>query len=404
MAKKRKSKSRRSKRTNRPRQPKQVVRTTRPATPKTYPSPVERERIIAQRDKLWQEVIPILIQAGDGGKSSNQGIAKLAQKYGLDEIRLVLDKFQQSATRRELIGEEAFLYRLYRQTFARFGGNRSFLNKQDYEELIFEYGKMAATRKLKLLTPFLGRPSAREKKLHDLLLVGVDYWEDITPPAVPPRPPDFVSPPPGSYDDPVQALLQWGWEIDKGRFAAKAKNTAEWRPAIPELERMVFDEGLLDGWPGETDNWAPFHALQMLGYLKAYEYAGELLVLLDRENDWLSDRLSVVWGRMGPSAEPPLWDYVVERSHDPKKRSVVFRGLSKIVEFYPKHRLDIINNMADLLHHAPADDATANAYLVHVLDRMDAVEASETILDAFEQNKIDPKIMQPYDVDFIQDW
>ncbi len=60
--------------------------------------------------------------------------------------------------------------------------------------------------------------------------------------------------------------------------------------------------------------------------------------------------------------------------------------------------------MADLLYRAPADDATANGYIVHILDRMEAVEAGEAILDAFEQDKVDSKIIQPGDVDFLYDW
>ncbi len=41
--------------------------------------------------------------------------------------------------------------------------------------------------------------------------------------------------------------------------------------------------------------------------------------------------------------------------------------------------------------------------MVHVLDRMQAVEAKQAIAEAFEQGKVDESIMQPYDVDFL-DW
>lgn len=87
MAKKRKSKSRESK---------QMRRAPRAATPKTYPSPAERERIIARRDKLLQELIPLLIETSSG-KLPDKGIAKLTRKYEQAEVLLVLDRFQQSA-------------------------------------------------------------------------------------------------------------------------------------------------------------------------------------------------------------------------------------------------------------------------------------------------------------------
>jgi hypothetical protein len=403
VAKKRKSKSKRSKQVGQSKRPKQVGFASRSGTPKIYPSPAERERIIGQRDKLLQELISIFVQTSGGGKSPDPAIARLAQTYGLDEVLLVMNKFQQTSTSRELIGEEAFLYRLYRQTFARYGGNRPFLNKQAYEELIVEHGKLVATRQLKSFIPFLAKRSAREQELHDLLLVGVDYWEDITPPSAPPRPIDFDPPPNGTYDHPAQTLLEWGWKDNEERLATNAKNTGKWRPVIPELVQMVFDEGLLAGWPAEAASWGPYHALQMLGRLQAHEVAERLLTLLDRENDWLSDRLPLVWSQMGPAAEAPLWAYVAERNHDPQKRSLVLRGLSRIAEAHPHCRLEIINRLAGLLQHSPADDATSNGYLVHVLYRMQAVEAREAILDAFEQGKVDLSIMQPQDVDFLHD-
>ena len=393
MAKKRKSKSRR---------PKRVERATGRAGRPAYPSPAERERIIKRRDELLEQLIPILIMTVEG--KSDQSLIKLVQKYGLDEVTFVLNKFQESATTRDLIGEEVLLYRQYRQAFARFGGDRPFLNKPDYEKLIFEHGMLVGKRKFKSLVPFLARRSKRERELHDLLLVGVDYWEDITPPSVPPRPADFHSPSAGIYDYPARTLLEWGWEDNRDRLLTNAKNIAKWRPAISDLIQLVFDEGLLEGWPGEAASWAPFHALGMLGQLKADDHAGRLLALLDRENNWLSDRLPVVWGQMGPSAESPLWAYLADQRRAPEKRSLALRGLSRIAEMHPQCRLEIINRMADLLHHAPADDATANGYIVHVLYRMQAVEAREAIFDAFEQGKVDPKIMQPYDVDFLHDW
>lgn len=334
---------------------------------------------------------------------SDQSLIKLVQKYGLDEVTFVLNKFQESATTRDLIGEEVLLYRQYRQAFARFGGDRPFLNKPDYEKLIFEHGMLVGKRKFKSLVPFLARRSKRERELHDLLLVGVDYWEDITPPSIPPRPADFHSPSAGIYDYPARTLLEWGWEDNGDRLLTNAKNIAKWRPAISDLVQLVFDEGLLEGWPGEAASWASFHALGMLGQIKADDHAGRLLALLDRENDWLSDRLPVVWGQMGPSAESPLWAYLADQRHAPEKRSLALRGLSRIAEMHPQRRLQIINRMADLLQHAPADDATANGYIVHVLYRMQAVEAREAIFDAFEQDKVDPKIMQSYDVDFLHD-
>ena len=49
------------------------------------------------------------------------------------------------------------------------------------------------------------------------------------------------------------------------------------------------------------------------------------------------------------------------------------------------------------------DDAEANAYVVDVLNRLRAVEATDIIAEAFEQGKVDTGIMDSYDVDFMED-
>jgi hypothetical protein len=298
-----------------------------------------------------------------------------------------------------MIGQEPAIHREYRRTFARFGGDRPFLSKREYEELAFEHARLHAKRTLK--TAISRRTSPRERELYDLLLVGADFWEDITPPAIPPRPGDFESSPPGEYGYPARTLLTWGWDLDERRVEDNAKNVAKWRPATGDLLRMVFDEGLLRGWPGDKPSWAPYHALHMLGHLRAHEFAGRLFPLMDRENDWLSDRLPLVWAAMGSRAEPPLWDYLGDTWHDPEQRGIVLLGLKGIAEMHSERRMGIVDGLICLLQRAPADDAEANAYVVHVLWRMHAIEAREAISEAFELDKIDLSIVQPYDVGFL---
>ena len=373
-------------------------RARRPTHKRHYPSPAERDRIVSRRSDLLEELVSALVLEQENKRTRR--INKLVRKYGPQEVAFILDVFQKS-TQREFIGEEALLYRGYRRTFARFGGNRPFLNKQEHEDLVLENAMLATQRKFK---SFIRRsPSPRERELHDLLLLQVEYWENITPLSVPPRPVDFDAPPPGQYDYPVRTLLKWGWDLDEQRIADNSKNVAKWCPAIPELARMVFDEGLLDGWPGEASSWVPYHALHMLGHLHAHEYAGRLLALLDQENDWLSDRLPSVWAQIGPQAEPPLWTYMNDRGNDPQKRSNMLMGLRAIAQAHPERRPDIIGGLARHLQQASADDAEMNGYIVFVLNRMQAVEAGDAIIEAFERGIVDLSIMQLPDVSFLRD-
>jgi hypothetical protein len=117
--------------------------------------------------------------------------------------------------------------------------------------------------------------------------------------------------------------------------------------------------------------------------------------LFEQENDWLSDRLAVTWGRMGPQAEPPLWDYLNDGEHSPDARSVVMLGLANIAQANPERRGDIVTGLTDLLRRAATANARANAYIVHILDRLGAVEAKKVIVAAFEQGKIDERIVDP---------
>jgi hypothetical protein len=362
-----------------------------------FPSLAERERIIQRRDELLKELIEIMIMH----QGDSRRIDKLLRRYGAQEVYLVLDTFQKRAKRTELIGDETRVYREYRRAFARFGGSRSWLSVQEFSALSFEHVRLNAERTFK--SSIRRKPGARERELRDLCLLDAASWDDITPPDAPPRPPDFNAPPPGEYDYPVQQLLKWGWDLDEERAKDNARNVSRWRPVTGHLVRMALDEGLLNGWPGERASWAPYHALSMLVYLGAYQFAGQLFPLFEQENDWLSDRLAVTWGQMGPQVAPPLWDYLDDSQRNPDWRSVVMLGLSKIAVAHPGRRLDIVTKFTHLLHQASADDTKANAYLVHVLNRLGAIEAADVIIAAFEQGKVDEKIFGPENLDIL-DW
>jgi len=361
-----------------------------------YPSPAERGRIIRQRSKLIKELGFVFIP--EHRSDRDRRIAQLARRYGYRNLQVVLDNFGKLTAGRDLIGEEAFLYRSYRRAFARFGGDRPFLDRQEYERLVWEHTLLFGKRELLSARP--PSPSPRERELFDLLLLQSDYWEDITPPAVPPRPADYDAPSPGQYGDPVDEFLTWGWDLER-HVIEYGRNESEWRSAIPDLVRMTLDEGLLNGWPGETSSWAPYHALHILGHLGAHQVAGHLLALMNVPNDWLSDRLPSIWAQMGPQVEPLLWEYVNDQVNDAQKRSAALKGLELIAQLHPARRLGVIAGMARRLQSSSAKDAEMNGYVVFILNRMQATEAGDAILDAFEQGKVDTKIMTLEDVRWL---
>ena len=367
---------------------------------KQYPSPAEREKIIETRLKLAETLGEL--RATIAPEECHKAVETLAEQHGPDTIQRILQKVVNPPYQELLLGGEARLYRDYRHAFARFGGERPLLDKAEYEAETFTYTKIVAKRLIRSAIPFLGKKrSNRERELHDRLLIQAAYWEDITPPAPPSPPTTFTAPPQGDYNAPINQLLRWGWdavETDTTENEAVMNLTAQ---DGPQLVEMILAEGLLAGWPGDEATWAPYHALGILGQLRAYGQAADLIDLLGRKNDWLSDRVPGVWGQMGPAAEPALWAYLDDKEHPAEKRGYVLVGLYHIATNFPERRDEIVEKMIDLLRQGSPHDETGNGYLVYVLDHLKAIEAKSVILEAFRQNKIDPAIMQVGDVTFM---
>ncbi len=365
------------------------------------PTPAERELIIQRRDDLLKELIEIFVARPPTEHMA--AVNRLAQTYGAVEVQTVLDRFQQRS-QRPLVGEEPGLYREYRLAYARFGGQRRFLSKPEFEGLSFEHAMLFAKREWKSV---LRRgPGRREQELRHLLLVDEQMWDDIFPPAPPPPPRDFVTPPAGSYPGRLTELLKLGWKhvlspgegANEQTMATWARKAEDWQPLIPDLERMALDEGLLASWPADPASWASLHALRLLGYLHAYPSAGRLLALMDRENDWLSDLLPSVWAEMGPQAAEPLWAYLLDHEHNPEQRGNVMIGLQKLAEEHPSYRPEVIQGLVHLLDNAPTEDGTANAYIAHVLGEMRATDTLPALRRAYKAKKVDLKTMTWDDV------
>ena len=358
-----------------------------------YPSPEERLRIIARRDELTKALIQLFVQGKAAGGSH---LDQLAANYGAREVLHVTEVLGRQFKRSDFLVDEPQVYRHYRLGFARFGGARRFLSKSEQEELSYERGMLYGTREFK--SPFRLNPSPRERELGDLLLMDWPFWEDITPPDIPPRPADY--PAPASYPPPSSLLLTWGWDLDPGRIA---RERAAWQAFVPELERMVFDETLLNGWPGDPTSWAPWHALHLLGALRARDSARRLVDLFNHPNDWLSDCLPRVWAQMGSGVEPALWDILDDPACKPDQRGLAVSGLEKLVENKSIPRLPVVHALAERLSPGRTDNALVNAYIVFVLDNLHAVETKDAVRAAYKKKLVDTKTMDLRSVSFLHD-
>ena len=112
-------------------QKKQRAPISQPAAPKEYPTASERERILQRRFDLMEKMVRALMTMDERGQSRR--MPELIREYGEDEFELVMNAFAER-TATSYLADASAVYRRYRHAFARFGGNRRFLFKSEYED------------------------------------------------------------------------------------------------------------------------------------------------------------------------------------------------------------------------------------------------------------------------------
>jgi hypothetical protein len=146
-----------------------------------YPSPEEREKIIRMRQELLMELAMLVVT---GIEPDDSKIPELTRKYRGEEVERAIQIMGETIALALPIAEDAKSYRDYRQRFARFGAGLTFYTAKEIEELHDEHLKAMGE----------SGDFNQESEIDKLLLHSWRDWEDITPPAVPPRPNDFPRP------------------------------------------------------------------------------------------------------------------------------------------------------------------------------------------------------------------
>jgi len=368
--------------------------TSRALQPGGYPNAAKRAQIIQKRRDLFFALTRFLVE---GISTSDPQFQQLIQTYGLPEVKKQMQFVQQNAQERDGMLDEPFVYRKYRQAFARFGGTRPFLTRTEYGDLQMEFMKLYVPRNF-MTPPPIPLPTAREEELYNLILTETHYWDDITPPNIPPRPDGFPIAQ-RAYSAEVQNLLNLDFPASF-EVLAPLVESAQLQSLIPELLRMVFAPDLLHGWPGESTAWAPWQALYLLGLLGAVETAPLLLNLMKDENDWLSDRLPAVWSKMGPAVSPYLLLMMDDASRSETHRALAAFGMLKLAQEHISQRDLIINCLVDRINLYQDASPSLNAYIINCLHRLKASQAEKTIRMAFKRGWVDEQIMTLNDVEF----
>lgn len=348
-----------------------------------YPSPTEREAIIQMRMKLTSELLMLMFSKVKPEDPRSQALYK---KYGEEEVQRALKKMEERMQIPSFVGDDARSYRDYRQRYARFGAGLKFYTVKELDKLYIEYSDQTMRNE--------------ENEAGKQLIVGSQDWDDITPPAIPPRPSDFSSPVSASYSAPINELLEWGDDLQKSHDFEDESEWGQWKKYIPALTRMALDPSLLNGWPSEPASWAPWHAIHALGELEAWESAPALAALADLENDWLSDHLPHIWADMGMEVEASLWMILENSSASAKQRGLAAQSLRMLAEESKPIETKVITGFEKILKNEKTFNPSLNAYLLYYLDEMGVLEEiRETVDSAFEQGRIDLNIFTPDDLE-----
>jgi hypothetical protein len=198
------------------------------------------------------------------------------------------------------------------------------------------------------------------------------------------------------YADPVSRLLTAGdaaifdlveWPNYPEKYALGSEH-------IPALIRMACDMALHMGDADGTEIWAPVHAWRALAQMRAEEAIQPLLEFtrVDLDDDAVAQEFATVFGMIGPAVIAPIGGFLEDRSIGWLSASLVTDGLKEVVRRYPECRDECVATLTGFLAHASDNDPVANGGAISTLIDLAAVEAIETIRDAFRMDAVDISI------------
>ena len=200
-------------------------------------------------------------------------------------------------------------------------------------------------------------------------------------------------PPPQQYDHPVSQLLTVG---DTRRFLEWPDYPTTYGLTldhVPDLIRMMQDEGLNWADSDGDEVWAPVHAWRTLGQLRA-ESAVDAIVdafyaIDDQYQEWQQEEFPVTLAMIGPVAIPTLKAYLADDENGLWSRIAASEALTMIGQQHPETRDECVAILANQLNHHRQQNPSQNAFLVSSLIDLKAVEAAGSMKSAFDADDVD---------------
>ena len=164
---------------------------------------------------------------------------------------------------------------------------------------------------------------------------------------------------------------------------------------IPDLIRLACDTGLSFG--NHADDrvmWASMHAWRALGQMRAEDAVVPLLALSKtmEGDEPAAEEIPEVLGMIGPPAIPHIAAYLGDSSNMAVHESAAIDGIRQIVRRNSGCRDECIGILTGMLESDSLERRLANGFAVSVLIDFRAVEAIDTIREAFQRDVIDISI------------
>jgi len=197
------------------------------------------------------------------------------------------------------------------------------------------------------------------------------------------------------------------WEGRNGYYVAACRVSAEDVPELVDIARKWSDWD----WPSDEDLpdidadhavLLPVTAWRTLADLEADAAVEPLVDMLresdDVEDDWASDELPHVFGKIGEAAIPSLVQLAEDAHCKQFARSIATCALRYGAEYHPHTRDRVVAHLTQMMAGAVDDDVDFNSTLLVELVELRAVEAAEAIERAFAGNLLDVGMMGDWEI------
>lgn len=200
--------------------------------------------------------------------------------------------------------------------------------------------------------------------------------------------------PTDNYPPSVARLLELGrLPLDQDGFSYRALGLSE--TDVPQLCRLAQDHSRHDQAVDDPQAYASLHAWRALGELRAEAAIDTLIGELrhaDRD-DWMTEELPAILGKIGPAAIPALTVYLGDACQGTGSRAMAMSSLSAIAHGFPESRGRCVASVSAELSRFAEQDAEFNAMLIGELCVLVAVEAAPLIEQAFTAGAVELSIV-----------